>query len=82
MEQIAFGYLTGDSGIEEPYFYITVYPELKDYSKINLIDDAYWHTDQWQGTVLKYRDLIRTDNPGEVLINHLQNTFDQIIEKG
>ena len=82
MEQIAFGYLSGDSGIEEPYFYITVYPELEDYSQINLIDDAYWHTEGWQGVVLKYDDLIKTDNPIEMLRDHLRKTFDQIIEKG
>lgn len=81
-EQIAFGYLTGDSGIEEPYIYITVYPELNDYSQIELTDTAYWHTDEWQGAVLKYKDLISTENPGEALINHLKNTYDQIIEKG
>lgn len=80
MQQIAFGYLTGDSGIEEPYLYITVYPELKEYSHIKLIDDAYWHTDEWQGVVLKYKDLIKADNPGQLLIEHLQNTYDQIIE--
>jgi len=80
MDQIAFGYLTGDSGIEEPYFYITVYPELKEYSPIKLIEDAYWHTDEWQGVILKYKDLINTDNPGGLLIEHLQNTYDQIIE--
>jgi len=47
-----------------------------------LIDDAYWHTDEWQGAVLKYNDLIKIDNPSETLKSHLQNTFDQIIEKG
>jgi hypothetical protein len=82
IEQITFGYLTGDSGIEEPYFYITVYPELKDYSQINLIGNAYWHTDQWQGVILKYKDLIKTDKHGETLMGHLQNTLDQILKKG
>ena len=82
LEQITFGYLSGDSGIEEPYFYITVYPELENYGQINLIDDAYWHTDEWQGVILKYKDLIKADNSNEKLMGHLQNTFDQIIEKG
>ena len=80
MDQIAFGYLTGDTSVEEPYFYITVYPELEDISRIKLIDNAYWHTDEWQGVVLKYYDLIKTDNPGEVLMDHLDNTFSQIIK--
>jgi hypothetical protein len=82
MEQIAFGYLTGDAEIEEPYFYITVYPELENHGQINLIDGAYWHTDEWQGAVLKYNDLIKTDKPGTILMGYLQNTLDQILEKG
>jgi len=80
IDQIAFGYLTGDETIDEPYFYITVYPELEDTSYITLSEHAHWNADEWQGVVLKYSDLISTDNPGEVLINHLQNTFDQITE--
>ena len=80
MEQIAFGYLTGDESVDEPYFYITVYPELEDYSQINLIDNAYWHTEGWQGVVLKYKDLITTDNPVETLTDHLKNTFNQLMK--
>lgn len=81
IEQIAFGYLTGDETVEEPYFYITAYPELEDISKIKLLEHAHWNAEGWQGVVLKYKDLIQTDNPGELLINHLQNTFDQLIKK-
>lgn len=80
LDQIAFGYLTGDEAVEEPYFYITAYPELKDISETTLANDAYWNPDGWQGVVLKYQDLIKADNPGEMLINHLQNTFDQIMK--
>lgn len=80
IDQIAFGYLTGDETVEEPYFYITAYPELENISDITLADDAYWNPDGWQGVILKYKDLIKTDNPGEVLINHLQHTYNQIID--
>lgn len=80
IDQIAFGYLTGDETVEEPYFYITAYPELENISDIALANDTYWNPDGWQGIVLKYSDLIKTDNPGDVLINHLQNTFDQIMK--
>ncbi len=80
MDQIAFGYLTGDSGIEEPYFYITVYPELEDYSHINLLEPAYLHTEGWQGVILKYNDLIKTDNPGGLLMDYLDNTFSQFMK--
>ena len=80
MDQIAFGYLPGDSGIQEPYFYITVYPELEEYSHIKLADLAYWNIEGWQGVVLKYNDLIKTDNPGGLLIDHLDSTFTQIMK--
>lgn len=80
IDQIAFGYLTGDETVEEPYFYITAYPELEDTSDITVVNDAYWNPDGWQGVVLKYTDLINSDNPGELLINHLQGTFDQILK--
>jgi Family of unknown function (DUF5996) len=80
IEQIGFGYLTGDETVQEPYFYVTAYPEIEDISDIALIKDAYWNPDGWQGVVLKYGDLIKTNNPSETLMTHLQNTFDQIIE--
>ena len=80
IEQIAFGYLTGDETVEEPYFYITAYPELEDISSITLAEHAHWNAQGWQGVVLKYKDLIKTDNPGELLITHLQNTYDQIMK--
>lgn len=80
MEQIAFGYLTGDSGIEEPYFYITVYPELGDTGKVNIIDGAYWHTEEWEGVVLTYSELIKEDNPSELLFEHLRITLEGILE--
>lgn len=81
IEQIGFGYLTGDEAIEEPYLYITAYPELEDYRGIELVDKAYWHTEGWQGVVLKYSDLARENNPREILLEHLQKTFDQMITR-
>jgi hypothetical protein len=80
IEQITFGYLTGDSGIEEPYFYITAYPEIEDISGIKLANDAHWNSEGWQGVVLKYKDLIATDNPVETLTGHLKNTFNQLMK--
>ncbi|MGB3729092.1 MAG: DUF5996 family protein [Thermodesulfobacteriota bacterium] len=80
IEQIGLGYLTGDETIEEPYFYITAYPELEDISDITLANDAYWNPDGWQGVVLKYKDLIVSDNPAENLMTYLENTYDQIMK--
>jgi len=78
---ITSGFLTGDTTIEEPYFYILIYPELDDISTIKLIDKAYWHTEDWQGLILKYGDLLKADSPRQELLDHLKNTFDQVIDK-
>lgn len=74
------GFLTGDSSIEEPYFYITAYPEIDDTSAVTLQGKAYWHTEDWQGIIYKYKDLLEADSPRQELLNHLHKTFDQIIE--
>ena len=79
--QVGFGYLTGDETIEEPYFYITAYPEIEDISDIELNDGAYWNKEGWQGVVMKYTDLIKSESPAENLFRHLQMTFEQIIKK-
>lgn len=81
IKQIGSGYLLGDSSIEEPYFYITAYPELEEYSDIELIDRAYWNIEGWQGVVLKYADLKSINDPKKVLLDHLSTTFNQILDK-
>jgi len=81
IEQISCGYLTGDASIEEPYFYITVYPELEDISGIELCEKAYWHAEEWQGVIYRYRDLISAASPKQELLDHLKTTFDQILKK-
>ncbi len=78
---ITCGFLTGDTTIEEPYFYILTYPKLVDISGIALGGKAYWHTEDWQGVILKYGDLIKADSPKQELLNHLRTTFEQVLEK-
>jgi len=78
---ITCGFLTGDGSIEEPYFYITAYPELDDISSITPGGKAYWRTGDWQGVILKYGDLMEADSPTGELLDHLKNTFNQIMEK-
>ena len=76
---ITTGFLPGDSNIEEPYFYMLFYPELKDTNSIKLTGDAYWHTEEWQGLILKYGDLLKSESPKQTLLAHLKSTFDQAL---
>ena len=78
---ITCGFLTGDSNIEEPYFYILFHPELEDINSIGLGNKAYWHTEEWQGLILKYSDIVNEESPTGALMKHLKTTFDQVLEK-
>lgn len=77
---ITCGFLPGDESIEEPYFYITVYPEIEDTSSVKLDGKAYWHTVDWQGIIYKYGELKQFESPRGELLRHLGSTFDQILE--
>ncbi len=79
LEQVGFGYLTGDESVPEPYFYISPWPEIEDIDKVKLLDDARWNTEGWQGVVLKYADLINKDDPSQTLYDHLKITFEGIL---
>ena len=76
---VTCGFLTGDTTIEEPYFYITVYPELEDIHSLSLCENAYCHTEEWQGIIMTYRHLLLAESPEEELQKHLKITFDQIL---
>lgn len=73
-EQMNFGFTTGDETIPEPYFYITAYPLPNKLPDTDLVTDARWHTENWQGAVLPYRLLIKSSNPEEKLYQFLFHT--------
>ena len=63
-EQMNFGFSTGDSGIPNPYFYITSYPVPDGLTDTELPDGAYWQSEGWTGAVLPYEVLV-SDNDGK-----------------
>ncbi len=71
-EQMAFGFSTGDTVIPDPYFYITAYPLPDGLLESPLPEEATWHTEGFQGAVLRYDSLVKADNPAEKLLNFLR----------
>ncbi len=67
-EQMNFGFSVGDSGIPEPYFYITAYPLPDGLVGTPLPDGAYWQTEGWNGAVMKYATLVGAASPDEKLL--------------
>lgn len=66
-KQMNFGFLFGDSFIEEPYLYITAYPHPEDLQEIGLPAGAEWYVNGFKGAVLRYDELARQDQPAEYL---------------
>ena len=71
-EQMSFGFVTGDSGISEPYFYATAYPVPDGWTDLELPAGAWWHTQAWTGVVLGYADLVAAADPEARLSDYLQ----------
>lgn len=83
-EQMNFGFSAGDSVIIEPYFYITAYPFPGEAVEHTLPDKAYWHTKSWNGSVLKYNDLISAEEPFNELIEYFEKVlslFSELMKK-
>jgi hypothetical protein len=74
MEQITYGFLTGDTTINEPYFYVISYPNIKNLSDNKLDNDAFWYDEDWQGAILKYQDLYSSPNFNRKLMSFLNQT--------
>ena len=66
-KQMNFGFLFGDDGIAEPYFYITAYSVPDAMPSTALPGDTSWQTEPFSGVVILYRDLVAMDDPAEYL---------------
>lgn len=69
-EQMNFGFSTGDGGIPEPYFYATAYPLPAALPSTPLPEGVVWHSQGWNGAVLRYAALVDDPNAGERLLNY------------
>ncbi len=71
-EQMTFGFVTGDEGIEEPYFYATAYPEPEGFVGSQLPEEAYWNPTGFSGAVLPYAALEGSGQPRQLLSEFLR----------
>jgi hypothetical protein len=73
-KQMNFGFTLGDTGIPEPYFYITAYPLAKAFSSMQMPEGTVWHSNGFNGAVLLYQTLIEKPDPTDYLLD-LWNTL-------
>jgi Family of unknown function (DUF5996) len=80
-EQMNFGFSPGDSGIPEPYFYVTAYPFPEKTISKSLPGRAYWNKEGWKGAVLSYSNLIKEEIPDKTLLEYFTLTKKLIDEE-
>jgi len=68
-EQMNFGLSSGDGGIQQPYFYVTAYPFNKTIMEIDIPEFAEWHTEGWNGLVIKLDKLVNKKENISALLN-------------
>jgi hypothetical protein len=80
-EQLNFGFVPGDEGIPEPYFFITFYAQAERLAKVPLPDEAYFHTDGWSGIVMLYDSFRKNPQAEAVLLNLWQSAWKAVQEE-
>lgn len=68
-KQMNFGFVFGDAGVAEPYFYVTAYPEAPALAGLRLPAGTAWQSDGFSGAVLPYRSLIESADPADYLLS-------------
>lgn len=70
-EQMNFGFSTGDTLVNDPYFYITAYPWPEGLEQTALPEGATWQTDGWKGAIMPYEALVGANDPKGTLLAYL-----------
>ncbi len=75
--QLGFGFSFGDEYIAEPYFYVTAYPEPKEFGEIDLAPPASWFNDGFHGAILRYSDLLDLSDPEQLVQAYCKNLLEK-----
>ena len=70
-EQMGFGFVTGDGGFLDPYFYIMAYPWPPALDAVPLKRPARWVRKGWKGALLPYAALSSRKDPAAYLLDFL-----------
>lgn len=62
-KQLSIGFSTGDETIDEPYLYLTAYPESKKFRSLELPVEAHHQTEGFSGMILLYAKLQTSKQP-------------------
>lgn len=77
-KQMNFGFTFGDTGIPEPYFYVTAYPLPGGFPGLPLPAGTEWKTEGFSGAVLLYEALAESSDPN----GYLQDLWTRLLSAG
>ena len=68
-KQMNYGFVLGDEGIPEPYFYVTAYPLPEQLAGMKLPSGVSWETTAFNGAILTYKTLLQSSDPQALLLD-------------
>ena len=68
-KQMNYGFVLGDEGISEPYFYVSAYPLPEQLAGIELPPGVSWETTAFNGALLTYKTLLQSSDPQALLLD-------------
>ena len=75
-KSIGIGMSPGDDGINEPYFYVNIWPNVNyDELSKHSLENGHWNKKGWSGAVLIYTDFVDRDQKSIV-----QNFIESVIQ--
>jgi len=77
-KQMNFGFVFGDEGIDEPYFYVTAYPLPDALPMVELPAETTWKSEGFSGAVLLYKELVVMNDPAA----YLQDVWSRLLAAG
>jgi hypothetical protein len=70
-----FGFLPGDSVINEPYLYARPWPFDSSITHSPLPKESRWYTESWEGSLLPYGNLVTHNNAKELVYEYLHSVY-------
>ncbi len=77
-KQLNFGFTFGDGTIDEPYLYVSAYPQPAAFESLELPAGARWQSEGFNGVVVTYATVAKQSNPAE----YLQDLWQRCIAMG
>ncbi|MEQ9300849.1 MAG: DUF5996 family protein [Cyclobacteriaceae bacterium] len=72
-KSIGVGLSPGDEGVEEPYLYVNVWPDIElEVLQQHVLPAGRWNTEGWSGAVLTYTELLNSSDQADIFTQFIE----------